>query len=110
MFINHAEKCTIVLTNADDINGYLRHIRHVHVNGNDRQFATYCPLCDSKFVFIYLKSFIHHIREHVLYSPSDKETLSCLLADHDVTNINTNDENEQQQQSLREYEQHDPIE
>jgi hypothetical protein len=101
--------------NVDGVNGYLRHIRQVH--GNDRQFGTHCPLCDSKFVFTYLKSFIHHIRKHVLHSSPDKEVSSSLsldhdelssLLNHDEINININDENERQ--SLYKYEQHNPLE
>lgn len=47
--------------NVNDISGYLRYIRHVH--GHDRQFGTHCPLCESKFVFTYLKSLIHHVHK-----------------------------------------------
>jgi len=115
MSVSVVEKCTICSMNVAGINGHLRHIRQVH--GNDRQFGTHRPLCGSKFVFTYLKSFIHHIRKHVLYSSPDKEASSSLLLNHDESslllnhdeiNININDENEQQ--SLYEYEQHNPLE
>jgi len=107
MSLSRVEKCTICFMNVDGTNEYLRHIRQVH--GNDRQFGTHCPLCDSKFVFTYLKSFIHHIRKHILCSPPDKEASSSLLPNRDEINININDEN-QQQQLLYEYEAHDPLE
>jgi len=106
MPINQVEKCTICSMNVNGTNEYLRHIRQVH--GNDRQLGTNCPLCESKFVFTNLKSFIHHIRKHVLYSSSNTEVSLSLLPDHDEININNNDEYEQQ--PLYEYEQHYPLE
>jgi hypothetical protein len=116
MSVDRVQQCTICFMNVDGVNGYLRHIRKVH--GNDRLFGTYCPLCDSKFLFTNLKSFIHHFRKHVLHSSSDKETTSSLILNHDEINITSNDENEQQQslcdneqqQSVCEYEQHNAVE
>ncbi|CAF5160956.1 unnamed protein product, partial [Rotaria magnacalcarata] len=86
---NRVEKCTICFMSVNGIDGFLRHIRQV--NGIDRQFGSHCSLCDSKFVFTYLKSFIHHIRKHVSYSSPDKEAPSSLLPNVDDININTND-------------------
>ncbi|CAF2819444.1 unnamed protein product [Rotaria sp. Silwood2] len=106
MSINRVEKCTICFMAVDGTNGYLRHIRQVH--GNDRQFCTHCPLCDSKFIFTYLKSFIYHIRKHISYSSPDKEVLPSLLPSHDEMNLEIINENEEQKSS-HEYEQHDPL-
>jgi hypothetical protein len=125
MSVDRVQQCTICLINVDGANGYLHHIRKVH--GNDRLFCTYCPLCDSKFLFTNLKSFIHHFRKHRLHSSSDKETVSSLILNHDEINIISNDENEpqqslcdneqqqslcdnEQQQSLCECEQHNAVE
>ncbi|CAF4066283.1 unnamed protein product [Rotaria sp. Silwood1] len=79
---------------VDGTNGYLRHIRQVH--GNDRQFCTHCPLCDPKFIFTYLKSFIYHIRKHISYSSPDKEVPPSLLPSHDEINLKIINENEEQ--------------
>ncbi|CAF3885805.1 unnamed protein product [Rotaria sp. Silwood1] len=106
MSINRVEKCTICFMTVDGTNGYLRHIRQVH--GNDRQFCTHCPLCDPKFIFTYLKSFIYHIRKHISYSSPDKEVSPSLLPSHDEINLKIINENEEQK-SLHEYGQRDPL-
>jgi hypothetical protein len=92
--------------NVDGNRGYLRHIRQVH--GNDRQLCTQCPICDSKFVFTNLKSFISHFRKHILNSSPAQEAPPSLSFNLDEININSNDDIEQQQ-PLFEREQHDPL-
>ncbi|CAF3921997.1 unnamed protein product, partial [Rotaria sp. Silwood1] len=98
--------CTFGFLTVDGTNGVLRHIRQIH--GNDRLFCTHCPLCDSKFIFTYLKSFIYHIRKHISYSSPDKEVSPSLLPSHDEINLKIINENEEQK-SLHEYGQRDPL-
>jgi hypothetical protein len=107
MSVSCIQQCTICLVNVDGNNGYIRHIRQVH--GNDRQFATCCPLCHSKFVFTNLKSFISHFRKHMLDCSFNEEALSSACTTHDIVNLNINDDVEEQL-LVYEYEQYDQLE
>ncbi|CAF4139050.1 unnamed protein product, partial [Adineta steineri] len=90
MSINSVQQCSICFVNVNGNNGYIRHIRQVHVN--DRQFGTPCPLCHSKFVFTNLKSFINHFRKHMLHDPFNEEPAPDLCVNHDAIYLDTNDD------------------
>lgn len=76
MFRRHKIRCTLCSIDTRDANEYIRHVRKVH--GNDRFFGTDCPLCDSKFVYSNIKSFIHHLRTHSSENTSTEEILSSF--------------------------------
>ncbi|CAF3880552.1 unnamed protein product [Rotaria sp. Silwood2] len=107
MSLSCIQQCTICFVNLDGNNGYIRHIRQVH--GNDRQFATFCSLCHSKFVFTNLKSFISHFRKHMLDFSFNEEALSSLCTTHDTVNLNIHDDIEEHL-TVYEYEQYDQLE
>ncbi|CAF1433082.1 unnamed protein product [Rotaria sordida] len=104
MSINCVQQCSICFVNVNGNNGYIRHIRQVHVN--DRQFGTPCALCDSKFVFTNLKSFISHFRKHMLHSLFDEVPTPDLCVNHDIINSDVNDDFEEQL-TIPEYEQYE---
>jgi hypothetical protein len=62
MSFHRKQQCTICLIDLFGHNEYVRHIRKVH--GNDSSIATECPMCNSKFIYTNVKSFIHLLREH----------------------------------------------
>ncbi|CAF3873487.1 unnamed protein product, partial [Rotaria sp. Silwood1] len=107
MSINCVQQCSICFVNVNGNNGYIRHIRQVHVN--DRQFGTPCALCDSKFVFTNLKSFISHFRKHMLHSLFDEVPTPDLCVNHDIINSDVNDDFEEQL-TIPEYEHYDQLE
>ncbi len=107
MSVSCVQQCSICLVNVDGNNGYIRHIRQVHVN--DRQFGTLCPLCHSKFVFTNLRSFISHFRKHMLDSSFSEVPVPDLCVSHDTVNLDINDDVEDQL-TMCEYEQYDQLE
>jgi hypothetical protein len=71
MSIDRVQQCTICFMNVDGSNGYLCHIQQVF--GNDHLFFASCLLCYPKFILSHFKSFIHHLRKHILHSSPNGE-------------------------------------
>ncbi|CAF1077645.1 unnamed protein product [Adineta steineri] len=90
MSINSVHPCSICFINVNENNGYIRHIRQVHVN--DHQFGTPCPVCHSKFFLTNLKSFITHFCKHMLHYLFDEVSAPDLYVNHDAINLDTNDD------------------
>ncbi|CAF1193130.1 unnamed protein product [Didymodactylos carnosus] len=90
-------QCTICTNTVDGYEDYLRHIRICH--GNDRNFCSICPACQSTFTYTNWQSFTRHVRKTHLSKPVFESLSSTNIFDDYHVSISNEFENQNVAQS-----------